>query len=884
VTREQATTGSVAETKRPTEPDGAPSAPKEVKRPTETGRATSSPKSAITGSIAETEHPAETNRATPAPKQTTTPSVAEAERLTETDKATSAPKQETTDSVAEAERPAKSNGAIPAPKQETAGFVAETKRPTEPDGITSSPKPETTSSIAETKHPAKTDGVIPAPKQETAGSDAEVEHPAETDGVSSSPKPETPGSDAKAERVAETDEAPSSPEQETAGSVSEMLSAKRRNRVQITGVQPEIEGGRYPIKRIVDDVIEITADIVVDGHNALAAVLCYKEETQSEWSETPLEHAINDRWQAQLRVDRLGRWQYTVEAWIDDFASWQRDLEKRVNAAQDVAMDLLIGLDLVKQAAQRASTADQDAFSRCIEVISNRQNVAEVIRVSLSGELADLMRRHPDREHAARYKEILQVVVDPKQALFSAWYEVFPRSCSPHPGAHGNFNDLIARLPYIADMGFDVLYLPPIHPIGTTHRKGKNNNPVCEPGDVGSPWAIGAAEGGHMSIHPQLGTLADFRKLVAQAKVFGISIALDLAFQCSPDHPYVKEHPEWFRMRPDNTIQYAENPPKKYQDIYPLEFQSPAWEALWEELRRVVMYWIDQGVRVFRVDNPHTKDFSFWEWLIESVKKEAPDTIFLAEAFTRPKLMGQLAKLGFTQSYTYFAWRNSKWELEDYLITLTTTDLREYFRPNFWPNTPDILNDYLQIGGPPAFKARLVLAATLSSNYGIYGPPFDLCDGLPVEIGSEEYMNSEKYEIRSWNLDEPHSLKHYIAQVNKIRRENAVLQSNDNLEFYPVDNENIICYGKHSDDFSEILIVTVNLDPNWVQSGWLKLPIDEFDLPPDRPFQVHDLLDDRRYLWTGSRNFVQLEPHTAPAHIFRLRRYQRSERDFDYYF
>lgn len=793
--------------------------------------------------------------------------------------------QATAGSVAETKRPTKTDGAPSAPKPETTDSVAEVGRPTETGGATSAPKQTTTGSI---KRPAETDGATSAPKQATAGSVAEAERPAETDRATSAPKQETAGSDAETERPAETDEATPAPKQEeTAGSVSEKLPIKRRNRVQISRVQPEIEGGRYPIKRIVDDVVEITANIVVDGHNALAAVLRYKEETQSEWSETPMEHDINDRWQAQLRVDRLGRWQYTVEAWIDDFASWQRDLEKRVNAAQDVAVELLIGLDLAKQAAKRAATvekADQDAFSRCIEVIGNKQNVAEAIRVALSDELADLMRRHPDREHAARYKETLQVIVDPKQALFSAWYEVFPRSCRPYPGAHGNFNDLIGRLPYIADMGFDVLYLPPIHPIGTIHRKGKNNNPVCEPDDVGSPWAIGAAEGGHTAIHPQLGTLADFRKLVAQAKVFGISVALDLAFQCSPDHPYVKEHPEWFRKRPDNTIQYAENPPKKYQDIYPLDFQSPAWEALWEELRGVVMYWIDQGVRIFRVDNPHTKDLSFWEWLIESVKKEAPNTIFLAEAFTRPKLMSQLAKLGFTQSYTYFAWRNSKWELEDYLTTLTTTELKEYFRPNFWPNTPDILNDYLQIGGQPAFKARLVLAATLSSNYGIYGPAFELCEGQPVEIGSEEYLNSEKYEIRHWYLDAPHNLKHYIAQVNKIRRENVVLQSNDNLAFYPTDNENIICYGKHTDDFSEILIVVVNLDPNWIQAGWLKLPIDAFDLPPDRPFQVHDLLDDRRYLWTGSRNFVQLEPHMAPAHIFRLRRYQRSERDFDYYF
>jgi hypothetical protein len=396
--------------------------------------------------------------------------------------------------------------------------------------------------------------------------------------------------------------------------------------------------------------------------------------------------------------------------------------------------------------------------------------------------------------------------------------------------------------------------------------------------------AIGSEEGGHKSIHPQLGTLSDFRKLVDQAKVFGISIALDIAFQCSPDHPYVEDHPEWFRMRPDNTIQYAENPPKKYQDIYPIEFESPAWQELWEELRSIVTYWIDQGVTIFRVDNPHTKDFSFWEWMIESVKMDTPEAIFLAEAFTRPKLMSQLAKLGFTQSYTYFTWRNSKWELEEYVSTLNETELTEYFRPNFWPNTPDILNDYLQVGGIPAFKARLVLAATLSSNYGIYGAAFELCESEPVHIGSEEYLNSEKYEIRQRDLNSPHSLKHYIALVNKIRRENIVLQSNENLRFFPVDNESIICYGKHSDDFSEVVIVAVNHDPNWMQSGWLELPVDELDLPQGKPYQVHDLMDNKRYLWNGSHNFVQLEPNTSPAHIFRLRRYQRSERDFDYYF
>jgi len=670
---------------------------------------------------------------------------------------------------------------------------------------------------------------------------------------------------------------------EPSASAARDLPPKRKSRVQIGAVTPEIEGGRYPIKRVVDDTIEVEADILADGHNALAAVLLYKEEADTRWSEAPMAHVLNDRWLGRFRVGRLGRWEYAISAWIDDFASWQRDLQKRVNAAQDVGIDLLVGLGLVEKASAKASAPDQERFKILAEALGNKVNIAEAIRVGLSEELADLMRRHPDRQQAS-CSAVLAVVVDPKQAQFSSWYETFPRSCSPHSGQHGTFNDLVARLPYIAEMGFDVLYLPPIHPIGVKHRKGKNNNPSAAPGDVGSPWAIGAAEGGHKAIHPALGTLDDFRKLVAQAKVFGISIALDIAFQCAPDHPYVKEHPEWFRMRPDNTIQYAENPPKKYQDIYPLEFASPAWETLWDELLSVVVYWVEQGVRIFRVDNPHTKDFSFWEWMIASVKKQAPDVIFLSEAFTRPKLMSQLAKLGFTQSYTYFAWRNSKSELEEYLTNLTTTELREYFRPNFWPNTPDILNDYLQVGGPPAFKARLALAATLSSSYGIYGPAFELCEGQPVEFGSEEYLNSEKYEIRHWNLDSPHNIKHFIAQVNRIRRENVVLQSNANLKFYPIDNESIICYGKHSDDMSEVIIVTVNLDPNWTQSGWLELPIHELDLPPGRPYQVHDLLDNKRYLWSGSRNFVQLEPKVSPVHIFRLRRFQRSERDFDYYF
>jgi starch synthase (maltosyl-transferring) len=432
-------------------------------------------------------------------------------------------------------------------------------------------------------------------------------------------------------------------------------------------------------------------------------------------------------------------------------------------------------------------------------------------------------------------------------------------------------------------MGFDVLYLPPIHPIGRSHRKGKNNAPSAGPHDPGSPWGIGAAEGGHKAIHPQLGTPEDFRRLVANAREHGIDIALDLAFQCSPDHPYVQDHPQWFRWRPDGTVQYAENPPKKYQDIYPLEFQTEHWQELWEELKSVVLFWIEQGVRIFRVDNPHTKPFHFWEWLIREVKRLHPEIIFLAEAFTRPKVMYYLAKAGFTQSYTYFAWRNTKAELTQYFTELTQTEVREFFRPNLWPNTPDILTEYLQLGGRPAFMARLVLAATLGASYGIYGPAFELGEHQPREPGSEEYLDSEKYEIKHWAIDRPDSLRDFIGRVNRIRRENPALHSHGGLRFHPVDNEQLICYSKQTEDASNIILVIVNLDPHHTQSGWVDLPADLQAERPAAPYQVHDLLSDGRYLWHGSRNFVELIPQVVPAHIFRIRHRVRTERDFEYY-
>jgi starch synthase (maltosyl-transferring) len=460
---------------------------------------------------------------------------------------------------------------------------------------------------------------------------------------------------------------------------------------------------------------------------------------------------------------------------------------------------------------------------------------------------------------------------------------MFPRSCASEPGRHGTFKDCEQRLSYVAAMGFDVLYLPPIHPIGRTHRKGKNNAVVSSVNDPGSPWAIGADEGGHKSVHPELGTLEDFKSLLKKAETLGIEIALDLAYQCSPDHPYVREHPEWFRRRPDGTVQYAENPPKKYEDIYPLDFTSEQWAGLWQELLSVARFWIEHGVRIFRVDNPHTKPMPFWQWLIDEVKKQDPDVIFLAEAFTRPKVMYRLAKLGFTQSYTYFAWRNTGPELIRYFGELTATDVREYFRPNLWPNTPDILNEYLQFGGRPAFMVRLVLAATLGASYGIYGPAFELLEGRPREPGSEEYLYSEKYEIRQWNRENPDSLKEFISRINQIRKENRALHGDWSLRFHEVDNEQILCYTKQSEDLSNVIAVVVNLDPHHVQSGWVKIPVETVRLDPLESYQAHDLLTGARFLWHGERNFVELHPHTAPAHILRLRRRIRREQDFDYF-
>ena len=654
-------------------------------------------------------------------------------------------------------------------------------------------------------------------------------------------------------------------------------------RVVIEGVSPELDSGQFAIKRTIGESVTVECDAYADGHDVIVSVIRFRREADSQWSEVPMDPLVNDRWTGKFTVTDLGRYRYTIEAWVDRFRTWRRDLEKRSAAGQDIHVDLLIGSQLVQEAADRASGVDAGRLRERSAELSSHRSQSVRAAIALDAELLGWMDKYPDRTRATTYKYELPVVVDRERARFSSWYELFPRSCSPVPGEHGTFRDVENRLPYVAELGFDVLYLPPIHPIGMQFRKGRNNAVTAEEGDVGSPWAIGGKEGGHKAIHPQLGTLDDFHRLVDAARKLGIDIALDVAFQCSPDHPYVAEHPQWFRARPDGTIQYAENPPKKYQDIYPFDFETEDWRALWDELKSIFIYWINQGVRVFRVDNPHTKAFPFWEWCVAEVKRDYADVIFLAEAFTRPKVMQRLAKLGYTQSYTYFTWRNTKTELTQYFTELTKTTMREYFRPNAWPNTPDILPELLQTGGRPAFMSRYVLATTLAANYGIYGPMFEFCEGRPREHRSEEYLDSEKYEIRQWDPDRADSLSGLISRMNRIRRENWALQSDWSLEFHPIDNEQLICYSKRSEDGQNVILTVVNLDPYHVHAGWVDLPLDLLGLTPERPYQVHDLLSDARYMWHGARNFVQLDPNQMPAHVFRIRRWQRSEREFEYF-
>jgi starch synthase (maltosyl-transferring) len=660
-----------------------------------------------------------------------------------------------------------------------------------------------------------------------------------------------------------------------------------RVRAVIDAVRPNVDAGRFPVKRIAGEPVAVEAHCFTDGHDQLRVVLRWNAQqagSNATAYEVEMQAQVNDVWTAQFTPPTPGRYQYTVIAWVDHFESWRRELERRDDPA-DIRVALLVGAQLIDDSAARAGGSDATLLQEWAgqlraSAADLQADLAMQKGLALDAARASLVARHADRSLAAT--STLEVMADRKRAGFSSWYELFPRSTG-EPGHHGTFEDVEARLPYLAEMGFDVLYFPPIHPIGRLNRKGMNNTLQANPDDVGSPWAIGSAEGGHKDILPQLGTLEDFGHLLAKAREAGLEIALDIAFQCAPDHPYVTQHPQWFKHRPDGSVQYAENPPKKYQDIYPFDFETADWRALWNELKSVTDYWIEQGVRIFRVDNPHTKAFAFWEWLIGETQRRHPDVLFLAEAFTRPKVMHRLAKLGFSQSYTYFTWRNTKYELTEYFTELALGPGHEYYRPNVWPNTPDILPETLQSGLRPVYAARLILAATLSANYGIYGPTYELMESTPQKPGSEEYGNSEKYQLRNWSLDRPDSLRSLIARMNQIRRENDALQSNAGLHFCDIDNDQLIAYLKVDAPSGNAILTIVNLDPYHSQSGWVDLDIEALKYDAAQPYQVHDLLSDQRYVWRGRRNFVLLDPYRSPAHVFRLRKHVRSEKDFDYY-
>jgi starch synthase (maltosyl-transferring) len=672
---------------------------------------------------------------------------------------------------------------------------------------------------------------------------------------------------------------------------------QHRGRAIVERVWPEIDGGRFPIKRSVGEQVTVSADVFADGHDLLAGVVKYRHAGRglspldklgaipstvegsdpTDWQEVPLVARDNDRWEATFSVTELGEYEYTVEAWIDRFGSWLKALIAKADANQDVASELLEGAELIQAVASAAMAGRPSAGSapaenlRLLEIADMlRGGTPQFARVWAAKDpsLRALMDARPDRSASTTYERALVCRVDSVRARFGAWYEMFPRSVTKDPARGGTFREAESRLADIAAMGFDVVYLPPVHPIGETHRKGRNNALTAAPGDPGSPWAIGAAAGGHTAVEPGLGTIDDFDRFVRLANRLGMEVALDIAFQASPDHPWVREHPGWFRHRPDGSIKYAENPPKKYQDIYPIDFDSAEWESLWNGLRDVFTFWIGHGVRIFRVDNPHTKSFRFWEWVIAEIRRDHPDAIFLAEAFTRPKVMRYLAKAGFNQSYSYFTWRNAAHELREYVTELTRTELQEYMRPNFFANTPDILHEYLQTGGRAAFEVRLILAATLAASYGIYSG-FELCENVPVRHGSEEYLDSEKYQIKPRDWNQADSLRELIARVNAIRRERPALQQNASLTFYQTDNPQLLWFGKWHP--AGRVLVVANTDPRWTQQGSVQVPIWEMGIGARDRYVVEDLLDGARYTWRGEWNFVKLDPTERVAHILVVR-------------
>jgi len=638
-----------------------------------------------------------------------------------------------------------------------------------------------------------------------------------------------------------------------------------RYRAVIEDVKPAINGGEFAIKKVIGETVKLTADVFGDGHDIVNAHLVYKHDSQKTWKKVPMTALVNDLWEVEFEVKKIGFYTYKLEAWVDYALNWQHEIKRKIQDDQHVSSELHDGvkyLDAIKAKKHQKFLADAK------KLFENKRSYKKAIEVAQSDELKRIFEEYPYQTFVTASRDF-RVKVDRERAGFSTWYEFFPRSAGESVHKHGTFKDCIKRLPHVAQMGFDVLYFPPIHPIGEKNRKGKNNATEAEKGDVGSPWAIGSKLGGHKDIHPELGTMKDFKELVKSAKDLGIEIALDFALQCAPDHPYVKDNPQWFKWRPDGTVQYAENPPKKYQDIIPINFECEDWENLWNELQSIVFHWVDTGVRIFRVDNPHTKPYRFWRWLIANVHEKYPEVIFLSEAFTRPKVMNRLAKVGFTHSYTYFTWRNNKYELEEYMDQLVNEESRHYFRPNFWPNTPDILPNELQQPNEAAFIQRFFLAATLSGNYGMYGPAYENMHFQAVP-GKEEYWDSEKYEVKNHVWDTRGKLKQVIKMVNEARKAHPALQDTFNYQKCAVDNDRIMAYYKGDKAANDHFLCVVNMDTYYTQAGWVQVPITDLGIADGEAYVVQDLITEVSYTWRGEFNFVELNPHGLPFHFFKI--------------